>query len=60
VRIINKTGRHVDIEGMNNDHIKEIAIATARGVVNTQNGPILLRSCTNVPTPAKTRSSSTT
>jgi hypothetical protein len=55
VRIINKTGRHVEIEGMKNYNIKEIASATARGVVNTQKGPILLRSCTNVHTPTKTR-----
>ena len=36
VRIIAKTGRSVNIQGINNHRINEIFIITAGGVINTQ------------------------
>ena len=41
VCIIAKTGRSVDIQGIDNHRINEIPIVTAGGVVNTQKGPVI-------------------
>jgi hypothetical protein len=41
VRVIAKTGRSVDIQGIDNHRINEIPIVTAGGVINTQKGPII-------------------
>ena len=41
VRIIAKTGRSVDIQGVNNHRINEIPIVTAGGVITTQNGLVI-------------------
>src|SRR5687768_3611797 len=41
VRIIAKTGRQVDIQGIDNHCINDIPIVTAGGVVNTQKGEVI-------------------
>ena len=41
VRIISKTGKTVDIQGIDNHRINEIPIVTAGGVINTQKGPVI-------------------
>ncbi|HEY9709439.1 MAG TPA: hypothetical protein V6D48_14645, partial [Oculatellaceae cyanobacterium] len=41
VRIIAKTGRSVDIQGIDNHCINDIPIVTAGGVVNTQKGEVI-------------------
>ena len=41
IRIIAKTGRSVDIQGIDNHRINEIPIVTAGGVINTQKGPVI-------------------
>jgi len=41
VRIIAKTGRQVDIQGIDNHRINDIPIVTAGGVVNTQKGEVI-------------------
>jgi hypothetical protein len=41
VRVIAKTGKTVDIQGIDNHRINEIPIVTAGGVINTQKGPVI-------------------
>jgi hypothetical protein len=41
VRIINKTGRHVDVQGINNHQIVDIPIITAGAVIPTQWGEVI-------------------
>ena len=41
VRIIGKTDRSVDIQGIDNHWMTEIPIVTAGGVINTQKGPVI-------------------
>ena len=41
VRVIAKTGRCVDIQGIDNHRINEIPIVTAGGVITTQKGPAI-------------------
>jgi hypothetical protein len=41
VRIISKSHRQVDIQGINNHQVTDIGIGTVGGVVHTQHGPIL-------------------
>ena len=41
VRIISKTGKSVDIQGIDNHRINEIPIVTAGGVITTQKGPAI-------------------
>jgi hypothetical protein len=41
VRVINKTGKSVDIQGIDNHRITQIPIVTAGGVINTQKGPAI-------------------
>src|SRR5688500_1226286 len=41
VRIIAKTDRSVDIQGIDNHRNNKIAIVTAGGVINTQKGPAI-------------------
>lgn len=41
VRIIAKTDRSVDIQGIDNHRINEIPIVTAGGVITTQKGPVI-------------------
>ena len=41
IRIIAKTGRSVDIQGIDSHRINEIPIVTAGGVINTQKGPVI-------------------
>ena len=41
VRIIAKTGRQVDIQGIDNHCINDIPIVTAGGIVNTQKGEVI-------------------
>ena len=42
VRIIAKTGRSMDIQGIDNHRINEILIVTAGGVITTQKGPVIV------------------
>ena len=42
VRIISKTGRSVDVQGIDNHQITDIPIVTAGAVVKTQRGPIVV------------------
>jgi hypothetical protein len=41
VRIISKSHRQVDIQGINNHQVTDIGIGTVGGVVHMQHGPIL-------------------
>jgi len=41
VRIINKTGRHVDVRGIDDHQIVDIPIVTAGAVISTQRGPVI-------------------
>ena len=41
VRVIAKTGRQVDVQGIDNHQIVNIPIVTAGAVVNTQKGPVI-------------------
>jgi hypothetical protein len=41
VCVISKTGKTVDIQGIDNHRINEIPIVTAGGVINTQKGPVI-------------------
>ena len=41
VRIISKTGRSVDIQGIDNHRINQIPIITAGGVITIQKGPVI-------------------
>ena len=41
VCIITKTGKMVNIQGIDNHRINEIPIVTAGGVINTQRGPVI-------------------
>ena len=41
VRIIEKTLRHVDIQGIDNHQVNNIPIVTAGGVVQSQRGPVI-------------------
>ena len=41
VRIIAKTGRSVDIQGINNHRINEISIVTAGGVIKTEKKSVI-------------------
>ena len=41
VRIIAKTGRSVDIQGIDNHRINAVPIVMAGGVINTQKGPVI-------------------
>ena len=52
VRIISKTDRSVDIQGIDNHRINVIPIVTAGGVTTTQKGPVIA-TCTNMPTLGK-------
>ena len=40
VTIIAKTGRSIDIQGIDNHRINKISIVTASGVINIQKGPV--------------------
>ena len=42
VKVLHKTGRQVDVQGIDNHQITNIPIVTAAGVVNTQRGEIIL------------------
>ena len=42
VRVLHKTGRKVDVQGIDNHQITNIPIVTAAGVVNTQRGEVIL------------------
>jgi hypothetical protein len=41
VRVISKTLRRVDIQGIDNHQIQNIPIVTAGGVVHSQHGPVI-------------------
>ena len=41
VHVIARTGREVDIQGIDNHRMTNIAIVTAGGVINTQKGPVI-------------------
>ena len=41
VRIISKTGRHVDVQGIDNHQIVDINIVTAGAVIPTQQGEVI-------------------
>lgn len=41
VRVIHKTNRSVDIRGIDNHQVTDIAIGTVGGVVTTQKGPVI-------------------
>jgi hypothetical protein len=42
VRITSKTGKFVDVQGIDNHHLVDIPIVTAGAVVNTQCGPVIV------------------
>ena len=42
VKVLHKTGRQVDVQGIDNHQITNIPIVTAAGVVNTQRGELIL------------------
>jgi hypothetical protein len=42
MRIIFCTNCTVDIKGIDNNHVKDIGNGTVGGVVNTQNGPVIV------------------
>ena len=42
MRVLHKTGRQVDVQGIDNHQITNIPIVTAAGVVNTQRGEVIL------------------
>ena len=42
VRVLHKTGRQVDVQGIDNHQITNIPIVTAAGVVNTQREEVIL------------------
>ena len=41
IRVIAKTGKSVDIQGIDSHRINEIPIVTADGVIYTQKGPVI-------------------
>ena len=41
LRLINRTGRQVDIQGIDNHQLVDIPIVTAGAVLNTQRGPVI-------------------
>ena len=45
VRVINKTGRHADIQGIDNHQIVDIPIVTAGAVIPTQKGEVIAIIC---------------
>jgi hypothetical protein len=42
VRIINRTGQQVDVQGIDNHQIVDIPIVTAGAVVKTQRGEVII------------------
>ena len=42
VRIISKSGRMVDVQGIDNHQVVDIPIVTGGAVVSTQRGPVIL------------------
>ena len=42
VRLIDKTGRSIDIQGIDNNQITDVPIVTAGDIVHTQRGPVIL------------------
>jgi hypothetical protein len=41
IRVINKTGRTVDVQGIDNHRLNSIPIVTAGAVIKTQQGPVI-------------------
>ena len=41
VKVLNKTNRHVDVNGMDNHTVNDLQIVTAAGVVATNKGPMI-------------------
>ena len=41
IRVINKTGRSVDVIGIDNHTVNDLPIVTAGAVVNSQRGPVI-------------------